>query len=300
MTHHAEWCGDVKMNKSTLAVCMVLVMVGMAVTVAATASDTNGEELRKFDHKLYLTNKDNLDTVIFAGESYTYVNAATANEYEDQSFPFNRLIIDMEVVPAHAFDNASTSEILLTEKVRKIEEYAFYSIDYLLTVGKVGTTPVSIDKYAFGSCTRLGVVDLRTHGTIDPLAFGNACTAKFVVDEQSDVPDCPNAGLVFLSKDVEEVSYIRNDRDYNGVDRIQVEYYGYGLLHAYDYNNQATTYTHREDYFADEYNFDRISGGNMYIDYLKVDVTYGGFGLGSERIAITAHEVPRRHLPRDP
>ena len=292
MTHHAEWCGDVKMNKSTLAVCMVLVMVGMAVTVAATASDTNGEELRKFDHKLYLTNEDNLDTVIFAGESYTYVNAATANEYEDQSFPFNRLIIDMEVVPAHAFDNASTSEILLTEKVRKIEEYAFYSIDYLLTVGKVGTTPVSIDKYAFGSCTRLGVVDLRTHGTIDPLAFGNACTAKFVVDEQSDVPDCPNAGLVFLSKDVEEVSYIRNDRDYNGVDRIQVEYYGYGLLHAYDYNNQATTYTHREDYFADEYNFDRISGGNMYIDYLKVDVTYGGFGLGSERIAITAHEMP--------
>lgn len=276
------------MQKSTVAVCLAMVMLSMAIIGAAAPSDAaGGEEFEGYE--LDLTSAANYSHQWIGGLVYNAMTEARPGQYENKiNFSCDQLIIHMDTVPEDAFARAETTEVVITERVKTIERGAFRNIDELHTVSTYGSPSTVIKAGAFTGCDNLRVIDLRSHGTIEEGAFDSDYSGAVVIDDPSDIPSWMSYGRIIDVSDIErgDVFHVRHSPD-DG--RLSMQYVGHGRLMNSDTSGSGRVPTVSVETYGNMLSFSYTS--SMDIDYLAVTVTYEGFGLGSATLEASDGEI---------
>lgn len=277
------------MNKTTMAVCMVTLI--MCMTMAVTIAGDRDLDADYSGYTPNLSSTVDSGTYRYMNTNYSVAKDLTEEEYKDSGMLYTEVIIDCAVIPASAFENSTVWRVVLTDTVETICADAFRDCDSLISVEKYGNTDITIESGAFAGCTNLSFFDARTYATIADDAFDADCDATVLVDD-SRVPDITTGGIVTLTANSNDIGtvYWRNSK-------INFAYIGYGLLEGVYSDGTSAGLSHSVLSYGDVYSY-TPDGKDLTLRYMEVSVDYSGaFGLSSETIRITAASNDLAGLP---
>lgn len=281
------------MNKTALAICMVMMMVGMAVVTTMSSPETEGASVTQYsNYQLNTEGKSNYDDIEFGGMSYNYLCDASENKYLNvKNFKWSRCVIDAEVIEANAFSNTLVKEIVLTEKVRRICTDAFKDTTALDSITRVGDTAIVLEDGAFSGCTGIKLLDLRHFGDVNVNAFEPTINPRLAVDSETNVPDIPHHSLIVIPSLDNTINHVRQYVD-SSINRLEVVYIGYGLLKFGTFDDSGVAWRHNYTWYGDHYFINNpVDGVSLRAGYFTVDVSYEAFGLGTQQVQMIDHNI---------
>ncbi len=250
------------MNKTTtMTMCVVMLMIGMAFTaVAATRSDSSGET------SFSVSGVSNFGTYVILNETFVVVNDAT-QDYCGYQFTRTNVIIDMKDIPEMAFAGSNIAKLILTENVESVAENAFAKNRSLISVSRCGTGGLDIAADAFKDCTALKYIDLRGDVTVGDGAFPSDLAAMRAMDMDGEAPYASGDAVRVKDTGGEIVATM-----YDG-SRLRVAFGGTGMLQLVDADNNRASYSTDASTFT-TYMFTPFEGKDMTLGYRVVHIKY--------------------------